>query len=539
MRILWLHDEKLLEHPVASLAIKSLREQHIEVVLATGDSSTKHCSSRYFQDEPIAVSRFHARIAGMYKPIRHKHLRFASIINGVKNLDKRLSRWRGRIQASRFAAAIQLAQEDSNVVIVSRGRLLICVLPWVAIRRIQRRSTKLVYPPFELFGQQGFREPRWETALERAVIKRIVCSVITQNSARREYYLRINKNIPVTVVQNFGPADLYPTEMTSSESDTQKVKVIYAGLLTKKRDIKTLVDAFLELEPKFELTLLGPQQPDFLPQTKSSVRELVASGRLQILEAIPRVQLGHIFGRHQIGVLSYDDSCLNNRLCAPTKFTDYLHCGLSVIAPNVVTLRDFSTDFPWIHHFNQGSATSIAEAIQDAAEYRSLNFGPHFVTRSRVLNWESECTKLIDELRRVVSSIQSCCVIDSEVSQEKNVEIKKRGQLVIDKSDQPQAGADFSGADLQGVRWPNADLWGANLKGANLKGANLREANLVGANLKGANLKGANLKGANLMNANLKNANCKGANFSGANLERTERSGANFEGADLTDAQLY
>jgi len=138
----------------------------------------------------------------------------------------------------------------------------------------------------------------------------------------------------------------------------------------------------------------------------NSVRELVASSRLQMLEAIPRVQLGQIFSRHQIGVLSYDDSCLNNRLCAPTKLTDYLHCGLSVIAPNFVSLRNFSRDFPWIHYFDPGSTSSIARAIQSAAEYRSLNFGQHFMATSRVLNWETECTKLARELRRVASTNQ-------------------------------------------------------------------------------------------------------------------------------------
>lgn len=406
MRILWLHDEKLLEHPVASFAIKSLHEQNIDVVLASRDTVERYSNSKYFQDEPIAVSRFHARIAGIYKPIRHKHLRLALIVNGVKNLDKRLSRCRGRLQASRFAAAIQLAREDSNIVIVSRGRLLICVLPWVAIRKIQRRSTKLVYYPFELFGQQGFREPRWETVLERVVIKRVVCSLITQNSARREYYLRINRNLPVTVVQNFCPVNLFATEPKSPANDTSRVRVIYAGLLTKKRDIRALVDAFSELPAEFELTLLGPQKPDFGDQIMSNVRELAASSRLRIEEAVPRVHLGQIFSRHQIGVLSYDDSCLNNRLCAPTKLTDYLHCGLSVIAPNFISLRDFSSDLPWIHFFEAGSATSIAKAIQTAAEYRSLNFGSHFVTRSRALNWENEYKKLVTVLRRVASTNQ-------------------------------------------------------------------------------------------------------------------------------------
>lgn len=406
MRVLWLHDEKLLEHPVASHVIKSLHEQNIEIALASRDSATRFSDSKYFQDEPIAVSRFHGRVAEIYKPIRRRYLRFASVVNGIKNLDKRLSRGRARVQASRFAASMRLTREQSDILIVSRGGLLVCVLPWVVIRRIQRKPTALVYYPFELFGQQGFREPLWEIVLERAVIKRAVCSLITQNSARREYYLRINRNLPVTVIRNFGPMNLFAMQAKSPENDTSRVRVIYAGLLTKKRDIRTLVDAFSWLPAEFELTLLGPQKPDFVPQIMNNVGELAASSRLRIEDAVPRVELGQIFSRYQIGVLSYDDSCLNNRLCAPTKLTDYLHCGLSVIAPNFISLRDLSSDLPWVHFFEAGSSISIAKAIQTAAEYRRLNYGPHFATKSRILNWESECTKLIEELRRVVSSCQ-------------------------------------------------------------------------------------------------------------------------------------
>lgn len=406
MKICWLHDERLLEHPIASLAISSLHQQHIDVYLASRDSVTSYSDLKYFQDQPIAVSRFHARVAEIYKPLRRRYLRFALIVNGVKNLDKRVSRWRGRVQASRFAASLRLAREDPDLLIVSRGRLLICVLPWVAIRRFQRRPRALVYYPFELFGQQGTREPRWEIALERAVIKRVVCSLITQNSARREYYLAINRNLRVTVVQNFCPANFFGTDMRSPVNDTRKVQVVYAGLLNKNRDIRTLVDAFLELPAEFELTLIGPQKPDFFPQIMDNGGKLAAQSRLRINEAVPRVELGQFFSRYQVGVLSYDDSCLNNRLCAPTKLTDYLHCGLSVIAPNFISLRNFSSEFPWIHYFQPGSATSIAKAIQNAAEYRSLNFGPHFVTKSRVLNWEHEFRKFVIELHRVAAAAQ-------------------------------------------------------------------------------------------------------------------------------------
>jgi uncharacterized protein YjbI with pentapeptide repeats len=94
-------------------------------------------------------------------------------------------------------------------------------------------------------------------------------------------------------------------------------------------------------------------------------------------------------------------------------------------------------------------------------------------------------------------------------------------------------GIQAAGANLTGATLDGANLYGANLTRATLDGANLYGANLYGATLDGANLTRATLDGANLTRANLTRANLTRATLDGANLY-----GANLDGANLTRANL-
>jgi uncharacterized protein YjbI with pentapeptide repeats len=139
------------------------------------------------------------------------------------------------------------------------------------------------------------------------------------------------------------------------------------------------------------------------------------------------------------------------------------------------------------------------------------------------------------------------------------------------------AGADLSGAKLNGVSFFRANLTGANLSNAKMIGANLSKARLSRSNfskadlskanltgveinmlsiperarkkftadfseaiLFGANLSNTSFGGINLFKANLSNANLTnafflfGANLSNANLSGAIAFRANFSGADLS-----
>jgi len=82
-------------------------------------------------------------------------------------------------------------------------------------------------------------------------------------------------------------------------------------------------------------------------------------------------------------------------------------------------------------------------------------------------------------------------------------------------------------------------LGGADFSGANLDGVNLHRAYLVGANLTEANLLGADLRSANLREAVLRKASLYRADFSKANLVRADLGEAYLERASFFNANLY
>ncbi|WNG53420.1 NACHT domain-containing protein [Archangium gephyra] len=99
-------------------------------------------------------------------------------------------------------------------------------------------------------------------------------------------------------------------------------------------------------------------------------------------------------------------------------------------------------------------------------------------------------------------------------------------------------GADFEKASLKSVNLSEAILTNALLAKANLEGANLEYANLMAAHLLGANLTRAELAFADLRHANLEEAVLTDTVLFRADLSDAFLRGASLEGADLCEANL-
>jgi uncharacterized protein YjbI with pentapeptide repeats len=126
-------------------------------------------------------------------------------------------------------------------------------------------------------------------------------------------------------------------------------------------------------------------------------------------------------------------------------------------------------------------------------------------------------------------------------------------------------GADFRGANADGINLEGADLRGINMTGASLRGTRLGSAVLNGAKLREVDLRSgpplyaasftmstdlndANLRGADLTNANLdailgdanlEYAKLKGANFGRSYISGTKLRGAELEGTNLRDVEEF
>lgn len=114
---------------------------------------------------------------------------------------------------------------------------------------------------------------------------------------------------------------------------------------------------------------------------------------------------------------------------------------------------------------------------------------------------------------------------------------------VVNCSDSPKQGVNWSGCNLSGAKLNKVNLVAANLMNINLQTANLQSADLSLANLKYAQLHLTNLKFVNFTKANLTGANFIGADLSGAKFYQANLSYANFRDAnilttDFSDARL-
>lgn len=109
-------------------------------------------------------------------------------------------------------------------------------------------------------------------------------------------------------------------------------------------------------------------------------------------------------------------------------------------------------------------------------------------------------------------------------------------------------GADFSGAQLQGLKLACFSLRGVILDGADLTGARLIQVDLSGASLREARLDRTVFQLVNAAGASFTKAQCKrafweqvnlsGTDLAGANLRETMLRGCNFERSRLDDAEL-
>ena len=99
-------------------------------------------------------------------------------------------------------------------------------------------------------------------------------------------------------------------------------------------------------------------------------------------------------------------------------------------------------------------------------------------------------------------------------------------------------GADFSKADLAGIRISGHDAPRGYARVVNLRGINFQNANLSGASFENCILAAANLQGANLHWAELKNVSLDGAVFSYANLRETKLTKVLFGTAHFVEVDL-
>ena len=254
--------------------------------------------------------------------------------------------------------------------LLRRPNIIIATMPSVAtVGSIAAGllRARLVYYPFELYGEQAFRVPeRWKK-LERHVLRTRIDSLITQNEERARIYVdERGARIAPTIVRNFKPfrgvaqsGDLRGLLGLAAQYRI----VLYEGFLSGGRWLDKLILCAAYLPEDVRLVFIGRALRWWKEHAPSLLSASELSQKVLTLPWIPQEQLLEYVAAADVGIIIYDDQVRNNYYCAPGKLSDYVLAGVPVVAPDFPTIGPIIRDYGIGATFSGPEPGGIAVAI--------------------------------------------------------------------------------------------------------------------------------------------------------------------------------
>lgn len=376
-RLVWLYDGPHRSHPFISLGARTLLEAGFEVWvldrgLGGGAGPYRHLGLRWTlpplsddppgdESDPTIQSPKPSRQAGALPTLVRAA---APLLRSVFPPASRTEVKNWTFLAGALFHTLQL-----------RPSIIVATLPsaalagWLAARRL---GARLVYYPFELYGEKHTPDPAFWQRVERFLLQQGVDALITQNEFRARVYVEERgARVRPTIVHNFKP---YRETRRCGKLrrllglDEQTRIVLYEGFLIPGRWLEHLAGAAAHLEPGAVLVFMGHRSAWWRDHVEPLLEQPELRGRARLAPWAPQDELLDYVADADAGVVIYDDRARNNYFCEPGKLSDYVLANVPVVAP------DFPTIGPMVRGYGIGATftghhpTAIAAAIREVLD---------------------------------------------------------------------------------------------------------------------------------------------------------------------------
>ncbi len=286
-----------------------------------------------------------------------------------------------------------IMRHAGDTIVVSRPTSLLAAF---AVARLSGR--RIVYYPFELYGEQAAEYSRIVRWWERAILCAGVEALITQNDCRAEVYRERGHKGAVYIAHNYKPFSEPSTKGGLRDKlgiPAHTKIVLYEGVLIPGRWLDKLAEASLLLPDDMVMVFLGPTKRWWDDNHEKFTAEPVARGKLHIALPVPHDELLDLIADADAGVIIYDDSILNNYFCEPGKLSDYAFSEIPIVAP------DFPTIGPFVRSLGIGSCFSsftphgMAESIIAVLSRPRDSWRPALKAAARQLTWATQAPSLL------------------------------------------------------------------------------------------------------------------------------------------------
>jgi glycosyltransferase involved in cell wall biosynthesis len=280
------------------------------------------------------------------------------------------------------------------------------VLPFILIllllSKVTRKDIKIIYWPFEIYGHQNSKSSYFIKKLESLFINQFDL-LITQNDFRSFYYKTIGRTSLILVVRNYKPIRKLDVSGSLGTTISQTRQLVYIGSLIKGRNLENFISAVLKMED-VQMVIYAKKKASshFLAEHHNLIFKATSLNKLIMHDEVNEILIPEMLLDYKVGIISYENNCLNNFTASPTKLTEYLNAGLVCILP----------DFPVFNELLSGEKFQIVTYREETDDFTNIieSAFEQFNEESRILSmqnslkfdWSIEIKKFIDSLDRLI-----------------------------------------------------------------------------------------------------------------------------------------
>jgi len=272
----------------------------------------------------------------------------------------------------------------------------------VAARAAKLYGGRLVYDSHEYFTEQEL------TALEKRIWSKLEGKYISNCDA----VITVNTSIAKALEKRYSLPTVHVIYNAEKNPVIDKYRgnyfnsyygfdeddriILFQGGYSEGRNIATLVRAMERITcPDCHLVLLG--EGTLRKKLEKLTRKLGLENRVHFHESVPQQELLGLTTSADIGVIPYQDTCLNNRFCTPNKLFEFIAAGIPVLATDLPELRAIITKYDIGRVGDTSSPVSFAKLLDSVLlEKGVLEKLRIKVQRAREeVNWDVEGSRLV------------------------------------------------------------------------------------------------------------------------------------------------